>query len=161
MSTREFYIQRIKAEGPAFAKVILAVPTEGGDYRPHPRSRSAAELAWLLATEASAAVELVDRHRVEWAEPGAGQGIAAAAGVLEHSQRELLERVTRLDDAAWLRKAEFLMGGKIGWSAPLGEMLWGLLFDAIHHRGQLSTYIRPAGGKVPSIYGPSGDDPGA
>jgi uncharacterized damage-inducible protein DinB len=34
------------------------------------------------------------------------------------------------------------------------------LFDAIHHRGQLSVYIRPMGGRVPSIYGPSADDPG-
>ena len=34
------------------------------------------------------------------------------------------------------------------------------LNDAIHHRGQLTTYLRPMGGKVPSIYGPSADDPG-
>ncbi len=34
------------------------------------------------------------------------------------------------------------------------------LFDAIHHRGQLSVYLRPMGSKVPSIYGPSADDPG-
>jgi len=39
-------------------------------------------------------------------------------------------------------------------------MLWGFLFDAIHHRGQLSSYLRPMGAKVPSIYGPSADDPG-
>ncbi|HZL66321.1 MAG TPA: DinB family protein, partial [Candidatus Limnocylindrales bacterium] len=32
------------------------------------------------------------------------------------------------------------------------------LFDAIHHRGQLTVYIRPMGGKVPAIYGPSADD---
>ena len=31
----------------------------------------------------------------------------------------------------------------------------------IHHRGQLSTYLRPMGAKVPSIYGPSADDPGS
>ena len=42
----------------------------------------------------------------------------------------------------------------------LGDMLWGFLFDGIHHRGQLSTYLRPMGAKVPSIYGPSADDPG-
>ena len=40
---------------------------------------------------------------------------------------------------------------------PIGEFLWFILFDAIHHRGQLSTYIRPMGGQVPAIYGPSGD----
>jgi uncharacterized damage-inducible protein DinB len=43
---------------------------------------------------------------------------------------------------------------------PLGDLLWFFFFDAIHHRGQLSTYIRPMGGKVPSIYGPSADSTG-
>ena len=42
---------------------------------------------------------------------------------------------------------------------PVGDLLWLFLLDGIHHRGQLSTYIRPMGGKVPSIYGPSGDEP--
>ena len=47
------------------------------------------------------------------------------------------------------------------WEATLGDMLFGFLFDAIHHRGQLSIYVRlMAGGRVPSIYGPSADDPG-
>src|SRR5689334_7291005 len=39
----------------------------------------------------------------------------------------------------------------------VGGLLWIALFDAVHHRGQLSAYIRPMGGKVPSIYGPSAD----
>jgi uncharacterized damage-inducible protein DinB len=50
--------------------------------------------------------------------------------------------------------------GKVAWETSLGDMLWGFLFDGIHHRGQLSTYLRPMGAKVPSIYGPSADDPG-
>jgi uncharacterized damage-inducible protein DinB len=66
-----------------------------------------------------------------------------------------------MDDAAWNKKAQFLMDGNVAWEAPLGDMLYGFLFDAIHHRGQLSTYLRPMGAKVPSIYGPSADDPGA
>jgi uncharacterized damage-inducible protein DinB len=39
-------------------------------------------------------------------------------------------------------------------------MCWGYLFDMVHHRGQLSSYLRPMGAKVPSIYGPSADDSG-
>jgi uncharacterized damage-inducible protein DinB len=39
----------------------------------------------------------------------------------------------------------------------VSQFLWFILFDAIHHRGQLSAYLRPMGGKVPSIYGPSAD----
>jgi uncharacterized damage-inducible protein DinB len=74
---------------------------------------------------------------------------------------ELEKRLATLDDMAWGEKARFLVDGNVVWETTLGEMLWGILFDAIHHRGQLSTYLRPMGGKVPSIYGPSADDPGA
>jgi uncharacterized damage-inducible protein DinB len=42
---------------------------------------------------------------------------------------------------------------------PVGDFSWFVLHDQIHHRGQLSVYVRMAGGKVPSIYGPSHDEP--
>ncbi len=160
MSTRGFYLARLKAEAPKFVSVIRAVPANGADYRPHPRSRSAGELAWMLADSMAAARELADKGRVEWTDPKGGRGAAAAADAIEDAQGSLTERVGALEDDAWGREAQFLMGGKVVWKGALGEMLWEFLFDSIHHRGQLSTYIRPAGGKVPSIYGPSADDPG-
>ena len=48
-----------------------------------------------------------------------------------------------------------------GTTGPVGihDMLWFMLLDSVHHRGQLSVYVRMAGGKVPSIYGPSADEP--
>ena len=49
------------------------------------------------------------------------------------------------------------VGGKLFKTAPLGETVLDFFLDAVHHRGQLTTYLRPMGGKVPSIYGPSGD----
>jgi uncharacterized damage-inducible protein DinB len=52
------------------------------------------------------------------------------------------------------------MDGKPVWEDTVANMVWGFFFDAIHHRGQLSVYLRPMGGKVPSIYGPSGDETG-
>lgn len=39
------------------------------------------------------------------------------------------------------------------------DLLWSMLHDHIHHRGQFSIYLRLVGAKVPSIYGPSGDEP--
>ena len=42
----------------------------------------------------------------------------------------------------------------------MGTVRWAFLFDEIHHRGQLSTSLRPIGGKAPSSCGPSADDPG-
>ncbi len=48
--------------------------------------------------------------------------------------------------------------GQLG-DIPVIGFCWFILCDQIHHRGQLSVYVRMAGGKVPSIYGPSADEP--
>ena len=66
-----------------------------------------------------------------------------------------------LDDTGWNRPVRFFMNGKQINETSTHEMLWGFLHDMIHHRGQLSTYVRAMGGKVPSIYGPSADAPPA
>jgi uncharacterized damage-inducible protein DinB len=77
--------------------------------------------------------------------------------IFEQSWKNIDDKVAKLDDPGWKRKGQFAMGGKVVNEQPMGEFLWFILFDAIHHRGQLSTYIRPMGGKVPPIYGPSAD----
>jgi uncharacterized damage-inducible protein DinB len=79
----------------------------------------------------------------------------------ERAHDELLPHVEKLDDDTWDRRStQFLIDGRVFIETTLGHMFWIGLFDAIHHRGQLSVYLRPMGGKVPSIYGPSADDPG-
>ena len=46
-----------------------------------------------------------------------------------------------------------------GCQRPASPMAWSFLFDIVHHRGQITTYLRPMGSTVPQIYGPSGDEP--
>jgi uncharacterized damage-inducible protein DinB len=52
----------------------------------------------------------------------------------------------------------FVGPGKTG-DIPLADFVNFMTHDQIHHRGQLSVYLRMAGGKVPAIYGPSADEP--
>jgi uncharacterized damage-inducible protein DinB len=160
MSLHEFLKSRRKAEHPAFIKVLKALPQDQFDYRPHERSPSAAEIVWTLTQEAKACCDLIDSGEINWVPqplPGDPDAILSA---FEAHEAALDDRIARLTDAGWQSKGRLLMGGKLYREAPVGEFLWYLFFDAIHHRGQLSTYIRPMGGQVPSIYGPSGDDPG-
>jgi len=67
--------------------------------------------------------------------------------------------VAGLDDEAWEKKVKLVMGGA-PWEEARSRLAWGFLFDGIHHRGQPSAYLRPMGGRVPAIYGPSADGPG-
>lgn len=160
MNTREYYSECFKNEKPRFVRVIRAVPADKVAYRPHPRSNSAGDIVWLLASELRDACDLVDNLKVNYVPTPAPKTLQESAAAYERNAGELEKRLAKIDDARWGQKAQFLMDGNVAWESTLGDMLYGFLFDAIHHRGQLSSYLRPMGAKVPSIYGPSADDPG-
>ena len=161
MNSREYYGQRLKAEVPTFLRVLRAVPSDKAAYRPDPRSSSAAGIGWLLASEMRDACTLIDRQELNYVESPPPADFEESIAEYERQAQALETKVATLDDAAWDGKAHFLVNGAVAWETTLGDMLWGFLFDAIHHRGQLSSYLRPMGAKVPAIYGPSADDPGA
>ena len=160
MTNRDFLIQRLESETPAMLKVIRALPAGKLDYRPHPRSRSAGELVALLVAEAAACVEMCEKGEINWADPKPASATEQAATEYERWQKKFVEHLRKVDDATWHKMIPMLMGGQKVHEGTFAGMCWEMLFDAVHHRGQLSTYIRPMGGKVPSIYGPSADDPG-
>ena len=160
MTTLEFCIARRKAELPAFVRVLKAVPQDRLDYRPHPNSRTAPELAWLLAAQEAALATLLDTGKVDWKDEPPPASFDSIVETFERSAAAVDERLARLDEAGWQKKGSFLVNGAPVWEDTTDNMVWGFLFDSIHHRGQLSTYLRPMGGKVPSIYGPSADDSG-
>ena len=158
MTLRDLYIKRAKVEFPVFLKVLRALP-EDLSYKPHDRSPSAEQLAWTITNEMKALNDVVDSGKSEW-ENTKAPSRDEMIGMFEKWSTELLDKVAALDDAAQERNAQFLYHGQVVMERPTVEFLWDFMFDAIHHRGQLSAYLRPMGGKVPSIYGPSADDAG-
>lgn len=162
MSTLAYCLERRKAERKAFVRVLQAVPQEGRDYRPpgDAKARSAADLAWTIAAEEAALAVLLDTGSVDWKETPAPATNAEIVSRYEASASAVDEKLAKLDSAGWDRNGTFMMGGVPVWEDKISGFAWGFLFDAIHHRGQLSTYLRPMGSKVPSIYGPSADDSG-
>ena len=156
MTDREFFLARRKAELPAFVNVLKALPADKLDYRPHPSSPSAQQLVWTMTTELKAAFEACDAGQTHFPTDPAPD-LATMIATFEKSYAQLAERVARMSEAEWVKPAKLSAGGKVVMEQPAGEFAWMLFFDGIHHRGQLSAYIRPMGGKVPSIYGPSAD----
>jgi len=161
MTNRELFIQRWSEEYPIFLRVFRALPEEKLDYRPHPRSRSARELVNLMAYEEQALLELIDTGQIAWKEPAPPVRLSDMIERYSKPHEELQRRLQQLDDKTWdENKGKFIVEGNVAFEESYGALFWGTLFDMVHHRGQLSTYIRPMGGKVPSIYGPSGDEMG-
>jgi uncharacterized damage-inducible protein DinB len=156
MTLREFYLERRRAEVPVFLSVLKAVPPDHLNYRPHDRSPSAEQVVWTVTSELRACLDAATHYKAEWkAEPP--RSLREMVDLFERWSNELTDVVAKMDEASWNRVAEFYYDGKVVSEQPVGQFLWFILFDAIHHRGQLSAYLRPMGGTVPAIYGPSAD----
>jgi uncharacterized damage-inducible protein DinB len=161
MTNREFFLQCWKQEYPTFVRVLRAVPPDKLDYRPHGRSRSAGELVWLQVLEKQCWFELLETGTINWNVTAPTMSLDGMISAYQKAHTELAPHLEKVDEKTWETKStQFLMDDRVYVEVPLGQMFWLGLFDAIHHRGQLTVYLRPMGGKVPSIYGPSADDRG-
>ena len=157
MTLREFYLDRLRAESPVFLRVLKELPADAAGYKPHELCPTAQQLVWTLTFELKACLDAVTQNKAEW-QSLPPQPLPDMVRLFEQRSNELRDRVSKMDEASWNRTAQFYYSGKVVSEQPVGQFLWFILFDAIHHRGQLSAYLRPMGGKVPSIYGPSADE---
>lgn len=158
MSNREFFAERLAAELPAFNKVIRALPSERLDYRPHERNTPAGALAWQLSDEMSHLPALFATGNINYVPSESPKTTAEIADAFERNAQAALEATKSVSEEQWNAPAKFAWNGQVVWEDTVAGMAWGYLFDMVHHRGQLTAYLRPMGGKVPSCYGPSADE---
>ena len=157
MTNQEFFAQTLSGEFERFRKVIAALPAGKLDYKHDPKSRSARELVEHLIGHFDDLAELADagviNHRMQVPFKDLDDGLAT----FDKSYRGLESKLKTAGSDLWAQPADFRVGDKVIMTAPGEALMWLLFLDAVHHRGQLSTCIRPMGGKVPGIYGPSAD----
>ncbi len=145
---------RFWADETVTTRNVLARIPEGSSYRPDPKSRTAQEIAWQIVCEETMIIEALESGTARW-EPAPMPGsMREVREAYEAQSRTLPGRWTALPQDRWEGDLEFF-----GSRRPAAPMAWSFLFDIIHHRGQISTYLRPMGSTVPRIYGPSADEP--
>ena len=134
-------------------KVLGRIP-EGSDYRPDPKSRTAQEIAWQIVCEEKMIIEALENGKAEWAPPPMPSTMNEVLDTYRQQSEAMPQRWKALTPERWDGSLDFF-----GTPRPASPMAWSFLFDIVHHRGQISTYLRPMGSTVPQIYGPSGDEP--
>ncbi len=151
-------LPQVEGEWKTTRKVILAIPEGAGGYRPDPKSHTADDLAWHLAASQVWFLEGVLAGEFSMGDKEKPDEAAMPAGIVNWYERTappLIEKVRVLTGEELATPMSFF--GLF--NHPRVVYLNFLLLHAVHHRGQLSTYLRPMGGKVPSIYGGSADEP--
>jgi uncharacterized damage-inducible protein DinB len=135
-------------------RTVLARIPEGSAYRPDPKSRTAREIAWQIVCEERMIIEALESGKAEWAPPPMPATMKEVLAAYEQQSAGMAGRWKELPAERWDGTLEFF-----GNQRPASPMAWSFLFDIVHHRGQITTYLRPMGSTVPQIYGPSGDEP--
>lgn len=153
MDERTLFTKFWNDESKTTLKVLGRIP-EGSDYRPDPKSRTAQEIAWAIVCEEKMLIDALESGKGEWAPPPLPATMKEVVDAYAKVSAAMPERLQALAPERW--------DGMLDWfgtQRPAPPMAWSFLFDIVHHRGQISTYLRPMGSKVPQIYGPSGDEP--
>jgi len=160
MSAKQQFADAYARERATTLKILKAFPADKGSFKPHERSNSALQLAWTFVVENNVAKAAL-HGPLDFSKgfPSPQGTYAEILNAYEASGKDLLADLQKTPDSRLTETVTFMTGPKQMSPVPVGDVLWMMLMDSIHHRGQMSVYIRMAGGKVPSIYGPSADEP--
>lgn len=154
----EIYLPQIQQEHETTRRIIAAIPADQCDWKPSPKCMSAIELAWHLVSSEQFFMNGIVAGKFE---PGGGKrpdSVKTPADVLQWDKAtygNTVAKFSAVQPADLVRPIDFF--GMMTFPAVQYAAL--LSNHSIHHRGQLSSYLRPMGAKVPRIYGPSADEP--
>ena len=160
MNEQEMYLNGWEREFQTTVKVLKAFPADKLDFKPHERSRSARELAWTFVGE-EMVTDMIINGNVDFSAEGpkAPATMKEILAAYEKTHNEMVGKVRKLSEQDYNGMIKFPVGPKQMGDFRRADVLWMMMMDQVHHRGQLSVYVRLAGGKVPAIYGPSADEP--
>jgi uncharacterized damage-inducible protein DinB len=158
---KEHFLQQFERESATTLRVIQAYPAEQSELKPHEKLKSARELAAMFTMEQAAIESIVNGSFTfpPTTMPAIPEKWADVLRMFEDTRRKAIDAVrSASDEDLASRTATFPTGPKQVGPWPVMDLIWYLLYDQIHHRGQFSIYLRLAGAKVPSIYGPTADE---
>jgi uncharacterized damage-inducible protein DinB len=153
---RDMMLMGLSNEMQTTRKVLAAVPDNKREYRPDPNARCAWELATHIANvDVQFADGIADLKFVMESEANQAQTASELAASYEKEFTRAINRIRAMTPEQLLTPIDFYGV----FNLPAVMYLGFLNNHSIHHRGQLSSYLRPMGSKCPSIYGGSYDEP--
>ena len=159
-SPKQQFADSFKKETAVTRRVMTALPQGQSEFRPHPSSKTAREVASIFSLgNGGIAAALTNNWQWPPQFPPTPATYAEVVAMFDATTQAAQQALANTPDSRLFETVPFFTGPKQMGDVRVVDILWFMLLDSIHHRGQLSVYVRMTGGKVPSIYGPSGDEP--
>ena len=162
MTNKEFFIKMWKNEMAPTLSAIKGLPSDMSKlkYQHDEKGKKATELLSHFLGHAevmnNAADTFIADEKTATTPFNTREEIAA---YFEKNAASLIDKLSAVDDKTWNEKTiSFCLDGRELFAYPMRDTFWMLMFDIIHHRGQLSTYYRQMGVRNPQIYGPTAED---
>lgn len=163
MAQKATFLQDLAAEGNKTRKILERVPFDKATWKPHEKSSSLIALAQHIANLPIWMHYTLEQDELDFAKPmERAKPVESHAELMAFFEKRLADATALLDNATdALLDSEWTMrmGPQVFFTKPKKEVLREFVFShIIHHRGQLSVYLRLLDVPVPGMYGPSADE---
>jgi uncharacterized damage-inducible protein DinB len=166
MAIKDGFLQELEQESAATRKMLERVREDKLDWRPHEKSMTLARLASHLAELPGWSAAVLSEDEFDMAPPGGPayepqmlDSLSAILDLFDANLAKMHELLSSTSDEEFMKQWTLKSGGEKVFSAPKISVMRTTLFNhAVHHRGQLSVYLRLTGAPVPATYGPTADE---
>jgi uncharacterized damage-inducible protein DinB len=162
INPKEQFLATFELEHATTMRILRAFPADKAELQPHAKCKSARDLAFIFVMEMGL-LEKALTTGFDWSQPpnypATPESIETIIEAFDQSHKRVANIVAGLRDDQLFETVRFFVAPKTLGDVPKLQFMWMVLCDQIHHRGQFSVYLRMADGKVPSIYGPTADEP--
>jgi len=156
------YLEELQAESVATRKCLERIPGNSYQFKPHERSMPLGYLAllvadiplWIYFMITDSVIDLATYEKFE---------LSNTKALLERFEENLqsaADALTNITDDQLQKEFELKNNGQLLYGSPKLKAISETLNHWVHHRGQLTVYMRLNDIPVPSIYGPSADEKG-
>lgn len=160
ISEKDMFLTTWQREFDITLRVLENYPAGKEDFKPAEKSRTGREIMWdFVLVERMFADASAGKTDMMSKPPPPPATVAEIIKQYETSHATTVTKLRAAPDSVFNQTVKVPTGPKMVGEVRNLELMWTMLFDSINHRGQLVVYLRMLNAKVPSIYGPSADEP--
>ena len=159
MTEKDSYLATFDREYETTLRLLKSYPADKLEIQPVDTLPKARNLIWMLVISQNVVQALLGPELKPMSPPEPPNTLAELIAAFELAHKESMAKVSAIAPSEFNTTINMPVGPKQLADVRRGDALWMMLYDTIHHRGQLTVYTRKAGGIVPSIYGPTREQP--